>query len=153
MFKVFSFFIFLSFCSTSWAAGFTHVYFENNIHHFGFVYESQGEIHCTFQFQNTGNRTLKIEKIEPDCGCTMAIPSKTIILKGDTASLHVVFQPAGRKGTFTKNVYFYSNAMQEKITLKLTGQIIPAYTVMTDSILTPQKLPLKVPKKKKHGKR
>jgi hypothetical protein len=153
MLRVFCISILLAICSSSGAAGFTHVFFEKSVHHFGFIYESQGEVHCSFTFQNTGRKTLNIQKINSDCGCTSAIPSKNKILQGDTASMHVIFNPAGRKGTFHKNVYIYSNAMQEKITLTLTGQIIPAYIVQTDSIIIPGRLQLPALKKKKHGKK
>lgn len=153
MLKAFCISIFLAICSTSGAAGFTHVFFEKSVHHFGFIYESQGEVHCSFTFQNTGRKTLNIQKINSDCGCTSAISSKIKVIQGDTASIHIIFNPAGRKGTFNKNVYFYSNAMQEKITLTLTGQIIPAYTVKTDSIHLPGRIQLPAIKKKKNGKR
>lgn len=153
MLKSFFVVIFLIIGSSLKAAGFTHVVFEKSVHDFGFIYESLGEVHCSFIFQNTGRKVLLIQKINSDCGCTSAISTKDKITQRDTANLHIIFNPAGRKGTFVKNVYFYSNAMQEKIILTLTGQIIPAYSVKTDSVTKPVRLQLPAIKKKKNGKR
>src|SRR5258706_891882 len=52
--------------------------------------------------KNTGNDTLRIANVKASCGCTAAVPSANIIAPQDTASIQVVFNSKGYRGSLTK---------------------------------------------------
>lgn len=74
------------------------------VHDFGAFKEEDGKVRCTFRFINTGDEAVSVRAARASCGCTAPSFTKTPIEKGDTATVTVTFNPAGRPGRFTKTV-------------------------------------------------
>jgi hypothetical protein len=55
--------------------------FDIMSHDFGYVSEGK-KVNYTFEFTNTGNDTLKLEKVQPSCGCTSPYWSREPVLPG-----------------------------------------------------------------------
>jgi len=57
---------------------------------FGYVPQNSKVAHV-FWLHNTGDRDLKITKVNPGCGCTQAPLDKDVIPPGDSARLEIIF--------------------------------------------------------------
>jgi hypothetical protein len=72
---------------------------------FNFDTISSGEkVYYNFLLQNNGSRDLNIRAVKPTCGCTAAMPEKTIIAPGDSAHIRVEFNSEGFAGLNKKGV-------------------------------------------------
>jgi hypothetical protein len=60
---------------------------------------------------NTGSETLRILKIEPECGCTTAAISSTSIAPNDTASMAITFNSKSYFGKVEKKIAVSTNDM------------------------------------------
>jgi len=58
---------------------------------------------------NTGSETLKILKIEPECGCTTASISSTSIAPNDTATMAITFNSKSYFGKVEKKIAVSTN--------------------------------------------
>lgn len=59
--------------------------------------------------KNSGTEVLKIERVQPGCGCTTAPLDKTELKPGETATMDVSLRIGGATGPITKSVAIYSN--------------------------------------------
>lgn len=73
-------------------------------HDFGAFDEDLGPVSCTFRFVNTSDEPVAIVAARSSCGCTSPVYSRDAVEPGDTASISVTYDPAGRPGRFTKYV-------------------------------------------------
>lgn len=73
-------------------------------HNFGAFNEDDGKVSTEFRFVNESDEALRIESVRSSCGCTVPEYSKTTVNHGDTASISVVYNPAGRPGRFSKSL-------------------------------------------------
>lgn len=69
-----------------------------------------------YTFKNEGKSDLIIRKVKSTCGCTVVKPDKDIIKPGESSSIKVTFNPAGRNGKETKLVTFISNDPTNPVT-------------------------------------
>ncbi|WP_068598998.1 DUF1573 domain-containing protein [Vaginella massiliensis] len=58
---------------------------------------------------NTGDKPLKIERVQPSCGCTVPSFTKEEILPGKTGKIDVEYNSGTTSGAFNKTVTVYSN--------------------------------------------
>jgi hypothetical protein len=58
---------------------------------------------------NTGKSELSLKSLQPNCTCVSAQASKNKIKPGESATVKLVFDPTGRKGTQQKALAIYSN--------------------------------------------
>lgn len=93
-------------------------------HDFGAFGEDMGRATTTFYLVNTGNEPLVITTARANCGCTTPRYTTEPIAPGDTTTLEVSYNPAGRPGRFTKNVYVDTNAEPSRTTLTIHGVVI-----------------------------
>lgn len=71
---------------------------------------AQGEIReAQVAIHNDGTETLAIQKIESDCGCTVAQAPDSLIAPGGVTQLHVSFQTRTFSGSVTKNIFLTTN--------------------------------------------
>jgi len=78
-----------------------------------------------FEFENTGDSVLILEKVLPACGCTTVGVKKKEFKPGEKGELPVKFDPSGYYGRITKIVTVHSNdPANPTIRLRLTGNII-----------------------------
>jgi len=76
-----------------------------------------------FEFTNTGDAPLIINKVKSSCGCT--IPSKPTkpIMPGQSDKITVKYN-THRAGPFRKTITVYSNADNNVIILKIRGKVV-----------------------------
>lgn len=96
--------------------------FDADEHNFGNI--KQGDaVTYEFKFTNTGNEPLIITNAEGSCGCTVPVYPKNPIMKGQTASIKVTFNSAGKSGMQDKTVTITSNAKQNPMVLHMKGNV------------------------------
>lgn len=71
-------------------------------HDFGAFDEDMGRVSTDFRLVNTGNEPLIIYAARASCGCTIPSYTKEPIAPRDTATIKVVYDPAGRPGNLTR---------------------------------------------------
>jgi hypothetical protein len=102
--------------------------FTEEVYNFGTA--KQGEkVQHDFTFTNTGNEPLVITSATGSCGCTVPVWPKEPIKKGETATIKVTFNSAGKQGMQDKTITINSNATENPKVLHIKGNIeVPAPT-------------------------
>lgn len=85
-----------------------HILFETESYDFGTIKDG-ANVEYSFKFQNTGKSTLKILKTKASCGCTATEPVKTVLKKGESSEIKIVFNSTGRKGNQHKTITVITN--------------------------------------------
>lgn len=94
-------------------------------HHFGAFDESAGPASYDFRFVNTGDQPLTVISARASCGCTTPLIPSGPVAPGDTASVSVAYNPAGRPGRFNKSVSVETDAVNmPKTKLTVSGVVI-----------------------------
>ncbi len=85
----------------------------------------------TFEFTNTGDAPLIINRVKSSCGCT--VPSKPTqpIMPGKSDKIVVKYN-THRAGPFRKTITVYSNATNGVVILKIKGKVIDPDAVNLD---------------------
>lgn len=94
-------------------------------HDFGTIREDGGPVSHTFTIKNTGTSPLIILTASSSCGCTKPKFSPAPIKPGESGSVTVTYLPEGRPGEFKKAVKLTTNAPKKKVTLHISGTVIP----------------------------
>ena len=79
------------------------------------------KVQHTFRLVNTGQKNLLIARAFGSCGCTVPEYPKEPVKPGDTASIHVTFNSAGKQGEQHKTVTVVCNTPQRNEMLYLNG--------------------------------
>ncbi len=76
-----------------------------------------------FEFTNTGDAPLIINRVKSSCGCT--VPSKPTkpIMPGQSDKIVVKYN-THRPGPFRKTITVYSNAVNNVVILKIKGKVV-----------------------------
>lgn len=122
--KIISLFIALTFSVVMFAQSGPKFQFKekDNTHDFGTLKE--GAIaEYAFEFTNTGNQPILIQKAEASCGCTTPEYPKAPILPGKSSKIMVKYDTNGRLGPINKSVFIKSNASATPIELKIIGNV------------------------------
>lgn len=101
--------------------------FQETVHDFGTIKESDGWIEHEFKFTNTGTAPLAIGTVSASCGCTKPeFPTKPIAA-GGSGKIKIRFTPEGLKGGFTRTAKVRTNIKGKEGTVILTikGTVIP----------------------------
>jgi hypothetical protein len=70
----------------------------------------QGEVlNHVFVFQNVGEETLRINKVQSSCGCTAALITKQEVAPGEKGEVKVTFNSRGFRGKLNKYIYVDTN--------------------------------------------
>ena len=97
--------------------------FDEVTFNFGRMYQHE-EVSHVFLFRNTGNATLKIEKVRSTCGCTAALPQKREIAPGEEGAIKTTFRSGSMRNRVVKHIYVDSNDPAcPRVTLTVTGEI------------------------------
>ncbi len=97
------------------------VFLKKNFN-FGQIYSGEEPVFY-FKFVNTGNSKLYINRVETDCGCTVAQYPEQGINPGDTGTITITFNSSGYYGYQIKNILVYTNAQDSAIKLRIEGQV------------------------------
>ena len=79
----------------------------------------------TFTLSNGGDSVLRILKVQPTCGCTIASLEDSTLTPGKRTELKVRLSAANRSGNFNKDIYVTSNSRDAASTwLKFYGHFV-----------------------------
>ena len=82
------------------------------------------QINKTFLISNTGDRTLKIDRIWVGCSCTVANLKAREISPGGSTEIQLGFDSRGYRGKVTKSATIYTNDPDRpRVELKLIGEV------------------------------
>lgn len=100
-------------------------------HNFGAIAEDDGEVHCSFKGVNTGDDTVVIYSVKPNCGCTTTRNYTAREYEpGDTITIEVDFSPESRMGVFNKKIAVRTNTDPQKTDLTIAGNVIPSLRLL-----------------------
>lgn len=111
-------------CASAFAAGAQTAHFPVTEYNFGAFDEDAGAVECRFAIVNTGSRPLTIMSARATCGCTTPRFPRKAIAPGDTAYISVSYDPQGRPGRFSKQVYVETDGEPRKTKLDISGTVI-----------------------------
>jgi len=103
----------------------TSISFKEYSHDFGTIDEGDVEIHI-FEFTNTGDEPLILDKCKGSCGCTVPQCPKEPIAPGATGTIEVKFNSKGKKNNQTKKVTVTANTDPGQTILTIIAQVTPA---------------------------
>ena len=106
------------------AANAANVRWLSTTHDFGAFSEDDGKATALFRFVNDTNEDVVITNVVSTCGCTVPSYSENPIAPGDTAVVEVTYNPIGRPGRFSKQVFVRTTASNERQELKIKGIVI-----------------------------
>lgn len=100
------------------------IYIPEQKHDFGQVEE--GEKVCwEARIENQGKKELIIRNIETSCGCTAVLPDKRVILAGDSGSVAITLNTAGRQGVQHKTISLVTNDWRRsEVMLSIRAEVI-----------------------------
>jgi len=103
----------------------TSITFKEYAHDFGTIDEGDVEIHI-FEFTNTGDEPLILDKCKGSCGCLVPQCPKEPIAPGATGTIEVKFNSIGKKNNQTKKVTVTANTDPVLTILTIIAQVTPA---------------------------
>lgn len=95
-------------------------------HDFGAFDEDSGPVSCRFALVNDGPGDIAITSARATCGCTTPSYPTGAIAPGDTAYITATFDPEGRPGRFSKQIYIETSGIPHKSRLDIRGVVIGA---------------------------
>ena len=95
--------------------------FKKSVSDIGTVKEEGGLVSSNYDFVNSGEMPLIIQKVIASCDCTTVEFPKEPIAPGKSGSIKVVFDPLNRPGSIDKFITVYSNALTTTTVLQLKG--------------------------------
>ncbi|MFO7790948.1 MAG: DUF1573 domain-containing protein [Bacteroidales bacterium] len=97
------------------------IVFEKTTHDYGTINKG-GDGNCEFEFTNTGEKPLVLSNVRSSCGCTVPEWPKEPIAPGKKGNIKVEYNTK-RTGNFSKSVTVYSNAVNERVMLRIKGNV------------------------------
>lgn len=107
------------------ATGQAQAKFDKTTHDYGRIAEEIGTAMCEFEFTNTGDKPLIINRVSASCGCTTPSYTKEPVLPGQKGSIKVAYSTTGRVGSFSKTVRVLTNTPEGSYTLVIKGEVLP----------------------------
>lgn len=106
--------------------------FKKLKHDFGTINEKDGTVITTFEFTNTGGEPLILGRVRASCGCTTPTWTKTPIAPGATGFVKAAYDPTNRPNKFSKTITVNSNADNNPVILRISGNVIPREKTVED---------------------
>lgn len=91
---------------------------------FGAFSEEEGKVTALFKAVNEGDEPVVVIEARANCGCTTPRYSTAPVDPGDTLTVSVSYDPDGRPGRFSKNVYVDTNTEPSRSKLIIKGVVI-----------------------------
>ncbi len=111
--------------STSVLAQRARIIFTDTVFDFHRIREDGGLAEHSFAFVNAGDAPLLLHSVGTSCGCTVSEWPRDPVMPGENGHVKAVFNPNGRPHGFTKTLTVRSNGVQEVVTLRIEGYVIP----------------------------
>lgn len=96
--------------------------FDKETFDFGTLKQGESVTH-EFKFKNNGKEPLIITQAQGSCGCTVPEYPKEPVKQGQTGTIKVTFNSAGKTGAQDKTVTITSNAKNSPVVLHVKGNI------------------------------
>lgn len=97
---------------------------DESTHDLGVIRTDDKASH-TFYIYNTGGTHLRIHKVDPSCGCTVADLSQTVIAPGEFTKLHITLDTSIKLGKVKKAITIHSNDAKHPVKeIYLTGTVV-----------------------------
>lgn len=109
----------------SQSSGKANAEFKRKSHNFGTIKEEMRAVTTQFEFTNTGDSPLIIQRVRASCGCTTPTFTKEPILPGKTGTIDVKYSTVSRPGNFRKNITVYTNVPDSVYVLTISGSVTP----------------------------
>jgi hypothetical protein len=109
-----------------------NISFDKTVHEFGQLKEADGIATYKFEFTNTGNEPLIIQRVNPSCGCTTPSWTKEPVMPGERGYVSAAFNPKNRPGHFDKTLAVQTNSSIPTVTLRIKGSVIPKPLTIED---------------------
>ncbi|WP_306643111.1 DUF1573 domain-containing protein [Sanyastnella coralliicola] len=90
------------------------------------VLDEGDRVEHVFQFTNTGDNPLILEKCKGSCGCTVPECPKEPIAPGASGEIKVAFNSKGKKNMQTKKVTITANTESGQEVLTIRANVTPA---------------------------
>ncbi|MFC6996691.1 DUF1573 domain-containing protein [Rufibacter roseus] len=97
--------------------------FKKTEHDFGTINQDKRVQH-TFSFTNTGQAPLVIQDATATCGCTVPEWPKEPVMPGETGTIKVEFDPAGKLGQQSKQITIRANTEPAENYLTIKTNIV-----------------------------
>ena len=102
----------------------TTISFKENAWDFGTIDEGDVVTHM-FEFTNTGDEPLIIDRCKGSCGCTVPKCPKEPIAPGAIGTIEVKFNSKNKKNKQTKTVTINANTVPEQTRITISAQVTP----------------------------
>lgn len=99
--------------------------FNGSEHDFGTIREEAGPVVHTFEFTNTGQNPIAIDRVNTSCGCTTPDFPRQPIAPGAKGRVVIEFAPMGYPGAIEKTVTVVSGGGMYVNKLAITGYVTP----------------------------
>jgi hypothetical protein len=100
------------------------VSFDTEDQDFGKILKGDSAV-LYYRLTNTGKSTLSIRRLQPSCGCTASTLEKNEVKPGETVTIKVVFNTAGRSGKEEKSISVITNDPARPVAkITLRGEIV-----------------------------
>jgi sporulation protein YlmC with PRC-barrel domain len=96
--------------------------FEYEVFNFDTIYQGDVVQH-TFNFKNTGIKPLYILQTNSSCGCTVPSYSKEPLPPGESESITVEFNSAGKSGDQNRKISVITNAYPSEKIIRMKGYV------------------------------
>ena len=108
----------------TFAQGKADIKFNQTKCNLGTFSESDPVVNGVFTFTNIGDAPLVIHQAVASCGCTVPEYTKEPILPGESGTIKVTYNGAGKyPGHFKKSITIRSNAKTEMLRLYIEGNM------------------------------
>ncbi len=115
---------FLSLTLSAYSQKLKQLVFREETHDFGVVDEAGGSVSHKFVFTNSGNRPVRIVKVQASCGCTTPDWTKEPVAPGKEGFIEAAYNPKGRPGYFNRSLTVTTDLGPEPITLHIKGRVM-----------------------------
>lgn len=99
--------------------------FTTNSYDFGDIARKGGDVECTFEFVNDGDKPLVITRVVTSCSCTKAEYSKKPIPAGAKSTINIIYEPHKKEpGVFHKVIQIFTNTADKRKIVTVKGNSI-----------------------------
>ncbi|MHC4551227.1 MAG: DUF1573 domain-containing protein [Planctomycetota bacterium] len=107
---------------------------ENAVHDFGEMGPGASK-KCEYKFTNTGTATLKIDRIQSTCGCTVPKLKKKEYAPGESGTITVTFRAPSVKREVNKSLYIISNnPKNRRFKLAIKAKVVVKVSVEPEKV-------------------
>lgn len=109
-----------------------NISFDMTVHDFGELKEEDGVASVNFEFTNTGNEPLIVQRVTASCGCTTPSWTKEPVMPGEKGFVSAAYNPKNRPGHFEKTINVQTNSVSPTTVLRIKGNVTPKPLTIED---------------------